>query len=214
MHPLDAASALNASGYVGALAQLLQNVVVTDGDQSGLPMDTAADRTVELILTVRALKRKILLIGNGGSAAIVSHLHNDLTKAVGVRTLVFNEQPLLTALANDEGYASIFERPIGLWADPGDILIAVSSSGSSRNILRGARAALGAGATVVTFSGFSPSNPLRALGQLNFYAPASHYGLVEQTHSVLTHYISDAACAAIASAVSRGTRNGHELLAA
>jgi D-sedoheptulose 7-phosphate isomerase len=208
-------STLPASGYLDAFARLLQQVAVSDDQQVSIPFDSAADRAVQLILAARARGNKLLLIGNGGSAAIVSHLHNDLTKGVGVRALVFNEQPLLTALANDEGYASVFERPIELWADAGDMLIAVSSSGSSPNIVRGAQAALAAGATVVTLSGFSPSNPLRGLGHLNLYVPSSHYGLVEQAHSVLTHYLSDAAGAALGS-VNQGcaSRDERELQAA
>ncbi len=207
-------STLRVSGYLAEFNRVLQQVAVTDDQQVRLDVDIAADRAVQLILDVRSRGKKILSIGNGGSAAIVSHLHNDLTKAVGVRTLVFNEQPLLTALANDEGYATIFERPIAMWAEAGDVLIAISSSGRSENILRGTQAALDAGARVITLSGFESANPLRALGQLNFYAPSSHYGLVEQAHSVLTHYLSDAASVAIGS--GRGCASGDvsDLLAA
>jgi D-sedoheptulose 7-phosphate isomerase len=191
----------SVSGYIRQFAHLLDEVAVTDDQQLGLDFDSGADRVVQRLLTARARGRKVLLIGNGGSAAIVSHLHNDLTKAVGVRTLVFNEQPLLTALANDEGFQHVFDRPIGLWADRGDVLIAVSSSGSSENIVRGAQRALDADATVITLSGFQTTNPLRALGHVNFYVPSTHYGLVEQAHSVLTHYFSDAAAAQVKSNV-------------
>jgi D-sedoheptulose 7-phosphate isomerase len=203
MHPATNISTLNLSGYLAEFKRVLLQVAVTDDQQVGIDVNAAADRAVLAILDARRRGNKVLLIGNGGSAAIVSHLHNDLSKAVGVRTLVFNEQPLLTALANDEGYASIFERPIAMWTEPGDLLIAISSSGRSENILRGTQAALECGARVVTLSGFQSSNPLRSLGHLNFYVPSSHYGLVEQAHSVLTHYLSDAA-AAVASETGRG----------
>jgi len=69
---------------------------------------------------------KALLIGNGGSAAIVSHMHNDLCKMVGVRAMCLTETPLMTALANDDGYETVFHKPISMWADRGDLLIAVS----------------------------------------------------------------------------------------
>jgi D-sedoheptulose 7-phosphate isomerase len=190
-------STLNVRGYLAEFHRVLQQVAATDDQQVVIDVDAAAERAVRLILDARSRGNKVLLIGNGGSAAIVSHLHNDLTKAVGVRTLVFNEQPLLTALANDEGYANVFARPIALWADRGDVLIAISSSGSSENIVRGAHSALDAGATLITLSGFHSANPLRALGHLNFYVPSNHYGLVEQAHSVLTHYLSDAAGVAV-----------------
>jgi D-sedoheptulose 7-phosphate isomerase len=207
-------STLTVSGYLAEFNRVLQQVAVTDDQQVRLGVDGAADRAVQLILDVRSHGHKVLLIGNGGSAAIVSHLHNDLTKAVGVRTLVFNEQPLLTALANDEGYATVFERPIAMWAEAGDLLIAVSSSGRSENILRGTQAALDAGARVITLSGFQSANPLRALGHLNLYVPSSHYGLVEQAHSVLTHYLSDAAGVATGTGRGCASRDVSDLLAA
>jgi D-sedoheptulose 7-phosphate isomerase len=117
------------------------------------------------------------------------------------------------ALANDEGYASVFERPLDVWAEPGDILIAVSSSGVSENIVRAARSALRHDMTLITLSGFEPSNPLRQSGHLNFYVPSHHYGMVEQTHSVLTHHFSDAARLSASADNGRDRIDGRELLA-
>jgi D-sedoheptulose 7-phosphate isomerase len=134
-----------------------------------------------------------MLAGNGGSAALVSHMQNDLCKAIGVRALVFNEQPLLMALANDHGYGCVFERPIELWAEPSDLVVTVSSSGKSENILRAVRASVARGCQVITFSGFSPDNPLRQMGDLNFYVRSDVYGYVETAHAVLTHYMTDQA---------------------
>jgi D-sedoheptulose 7-phosphate isomerase len=121
-------------------------------------------------------------MGNGGSAAIVSHVHNDLCKAVGVRAVVFDDTPLLTALANDEGYHEVFRRPLELWADRGDLLIAVSSSGESENIVSAAASAKQKGCTLLTFTGFKPTNRLRQIGDFNIYVPAAHYGYVEIAH--------------------------------
>ena len=207
-------STLSVTAYLAELARVLQDVTVTTDRQRAVQADVAARQAVEKILGARSRRGKVLVIGNGGSAAIASHLHNDLTKAVGVRALVFNEQPLLTALANDEGYANVFARPIELWTDAGDVLIAISSSGNSPNIVNGTAAALRHGASVVTFSGFTPDNSLRALGHLNFYVPCDHYGLVEQAHSVLTHHLSDAAAAAVGAVTPCNTRDDVQLLAA
>jgi D-sedoheptulose 7-phosphate isomerase len=213
MHPTSISN-VSATGYLAQFARLLENVSATDQLQSGLDLDDAANRVVHAIVWARRQRRKVLLIGNGGSAAIVSHLHNDLSKAAGVRALVFNEQPLLTAIANDEGYDNIFAHPIELWADPGDVLIAVSSSGASTNIIAGAEAALAAGASVITLSGFLTSNPLRQRGHVNFYVPGIDYGLVEQTHSVLTHYFSDATAEAVGRQLRCSTPAKPDLLAA
>ena len=134
-----------------------------------------------------------MLIGNGGSAAIASHMQNDLCKAVGVRAMVFNEPSLLTALSNDHGYGCVFERPTELWADNGDLLLAISSSGQSENILRAVRASVAQGCQVITFSGFGADNPLRRMGHLNFYVPSQVYGYVELVHSTLAHFLTDCA---------------------
>lgn len=212
MKPVNVSN-LSVSDYLAEFARVLQHVTVTTSQQRSIHIDLAARQAVEQILSARLRRSKVLVIGNGGSAAIASHLHNDLTKAVGVRTLVFNEQPLLTALANDEGYANVFARPIDVWADEGDVLIAISSSGNSDNIVDGSTAALRHGATVITLSGFTPTNRLRALGDLNFYVPSDHYGLVEQAHSVLTHHLSDAAAAAVGATTRCTTHNELTLLA-
>lgn len=180
-----------ASAYFQDLSGLLLQTEVTDQEGVRLSLDEGIDRAVEMTLETGAADRKIMLIGNGGSAAIASHIHNDLCKAVGVRALVFNEQPLLTALSNDIGYGCVFERPIELWANAGDLLLAISSSGNSENIIRGAKAALAQGCQVITLSGFKADNQLRQIGSLNFYLPATVYGFVETGHMALAHCITD-----------------------
>jgi D-sedoheptulose 7-phosphate isomerase len=146
-----------------------------------------------MMLATGASSGKVMVIGNGGSAAIASHMQNDVCKAVGVRSLVFNEQPLLTALANDDGYEAIFETPVRLWAEPGDVLVAISSSGRSENILRAVQAATERCCEVVTFSGFDENNPLRSMGSVNFHVASAVYGLVENVHGAITHFMTDRA---------------------
>ena len=187
----------SASQYCGALAELLGRVEATGSTGTALGVDDAAGAAVSLIQAVRALGRKVLLIGNGGSAAIASHVQNDLQKAAGVRALVFNEAPILTALANDEGYARVFEQHIVQWAEPGDLLVAISSSGRSENIVRAAAAAGARGCRVLTFSGFDANNTLRGLGNLNFYVPSRRYGFVELAHGVLLHHLTDSLLAQV-----------------
>jgi D-sedoheptulose 7-phosphate isomerase len=172
---------------------LLAGIQVTDRQGERLSLDEGAARAAAMLVEVGTSARKVMLIGNGGSAAIVSHVQNDLCKAVGLRAMVFTEPPLLTALANDEGYGCVFERPIELWTDPGDLVVAVSSSGRSENILRGLRASAERGCHVITLSGFDASNPLRAAGDVNFYVPSHVYGYVEVTHTALAHCLTDSA---------------------
>lgn len=136
---------------------------------------------------------KVMVIGNGGSASIAMHVENDLSKAVGIRTMDFTSAPLLTALSNDNGYNTVYFGMVNLWADPDDVLIAISSSGRSPNIIAACNAAKEKGCKVITLSGFKEDNPLRKLGDINFYVPAEHYGMVEQAHSAICHYITDKA---------------------
>ena len=196
----------SAKAYFHKLSELLLSLQVTDQNGVVLSFDEGTSRAVEMILSVKSASRKVMLIGNGGSAAIASHMQNDLCKAVGVRAIVFNEPPLLTALANDYGYECVFERPVELWADTGDLLLAISSSGQSENILRAVRASVARGCQVITLSGFSPDNPLRRMGHLNFYMPSQGYGYVEASHSVLAHFLTDCATMSVAEVNSASPR--------
>jgi D-sedoheptulose 7-phosphate isomerase len=175
------------------LYDLLLTMQVTDRRGTPLLADEGVSRAVGAILGVGDGPGKVMVIGNGGSAAIAGHMQSDLCKAVGVRAMVFTETPLLTALTNDHGYQCVFERQAGLWADAGDLMVAISSSGQSDNILRAVRAATGRGCRLITLSGFSTTNPLRQLGDINFYIASSDYGYVEAAHAVLTHLLTDAA---------------------
>lgn len=134
---------------------------------------------------------KVIFIGNGGSAAIASHMAVDYTKNGGVRAIAFNDVPTLTCLANDYGYDNVFAKQIEYYATPKDVVAIISSSGRSLNILAAANAARVLGCTVFTFTGMNPNNKLRALGDVNFWVPSADYGIVELTHLSLLHSMVD-----------------------
>ncbi|GAB5543218.1 MAG: hypothetical protein SangKO_029780 [Sandaracinaceae bacterium] len=179
--------------WIGAVVRLLESMQASDADDP-LDLEDGVRRAVDRILAVKT-PNKVMLVGNGGSAAIARHMHNDLVKCVGVRAQVFYDVPLLTAITNDDGYEQVFEQPIRQWTDPGDVLVAISSSGRSENILRAARAAREAGADVIAISGFDADNPLRAMGSPSFWVDSHDYGAVESSHTILTHYLTDRAAA-------------------
>lgn len=186
--------------YFKNLASVIDKTLVSEKEKL-VPLSDGFQKAISMILlNGQSEKRKLMVVGNGGSAAIASHMQNDLCKAVGLRAIVFNESPLLTAYANDHGYEVAFERMVQLWAESEDVLIAISSSGKSENILRAVRMALSKGCQVITFSGFQPNNPLRKMGDINFYVPAQTYGFVEVAHMALGHYLTDCAMAARQSA--------------
>ena len=183
----------NARSYLQRLADLTQSALVTDREGAAISLDEGAERAVRLILAAGAGSGKVMAVGNGGSATIASHMQNDLCKAVGVPGMVFTEPALLMALANDDGYETVFESPIELWARPGDVLVAISSSGRSENVLRGVRAATLRECHIITFTGFDEDNPLRRMGDINFYVASQVYGFVENAHAAITHFITDRA---------------------
>lgn len=177
--------------YAASLSDLLRQVTATDQAQQPLDLDAACERLADWAAERHASGGRIYAIGNGGSSCIAMHLQMDLCNACGIRAQVFDLPPVVTALANDHGYPSVFERPLALFADPSDLLVAISSSGQSENILRAVRMAQTRGCRVATFSGFRPDNPLRALGDINFHVPSMQYGHVELAHGVLAHQLTD-----------------------
>ena len=135
--------------------------------------------------------RSIYLIGNGASASMASHFAADLAKNAHLHTEVFYDLSLITAISNDIGYESIFAEPLRRRAKNGDMLIAISSSGTSKNILHAIEVAQKSGLKIITLSAMSPENPLRTSGHLNVYVPAQTYGSVETCHAVILHHWMD-----------------------
>lgn len=141
-------------------------------------------QVVEFAKQAHQNKHKIICVGNGGSAAMASHVTVDFTKAAGMRAVNFNEADLLTCFANDYGYEHWIARALDFYADDGDLVILISSSGKSPNIINGARQAQEMKLPLVTFSGFQADNPLRKMGDVNLWVNSTAYNIVEMTHHV------------------------------
>lgn len=150
----------------------------------------------ELVKAVSSKSKKIILVGNGGSAAMASHVAVDFTKAAGVRAVNFNEADLITCFANDYGYENWVAEALKAYADSGDLLILISSSGKSPNIVNGALQAKKMGLPIVTLSGFNSDNPLRKFGDIELWADSSEYNVVEMSHHIWLVGIVDCICAA------------------
>lgn len=142
------------------------------------------EEATEIIWHAHVRGGKTIFIGNGGSAAMASHLSVDLTKAATVRAINFNEADLLTCFANDYGYEHWVARALEAYADKDDAVVLISSSGKSLNIINGVAQARKMGLPVITLSGFKNDNPLRALGDVNFWCDSEAYNVVEMTHHV------------------------------
>lgn len=189
--PIFTSTQSSANAYLDELHHIVKTVAITNEKSSMWSLDNAAYEFTNLLFKVKENSGKVILLGNGGSAAIVSHMQNDLCASVGIRAMVCTEAPLLTALSNDCGYDEAYERQIELWANTGDMLIVISSSGQSENLLKATKAAVAVGCRVVTLTGFEANNPLRQMGHINFYVRGRSYGHVELAHSILSHLLTD-----------------------
>jgi len=152
------------------------------------PNDQSIDNLIQarnLLIDVSKNKKKILIFGNGGSAAIASHFSVDLTKNAKLKCLNFNESGLITCLSNDYGFEHWAEKAIDFYGDEGDLLIVISSSGKSENMINAVKAARnGNFHSVITLSGFSKDNPLNKLGDINLWVNNKSYNFVENIHQI------------------------------
>lgn len=162
----------------------------TDRQGQGMELNQAYAWIVEVLCRIKPCN-KVMYVGNGGSAAIASHLAIDVSRNGGIPALCFNDGAALTCMANDFGYDQVFARQLAMHALQGDVLIAISSSGQSPNILNAVRVANERGCHLITLSGFRPDNPLRQLGDINLFVADTHYGHVEVSHLILAHSMLD-----------------------
>jgi D-sedoheptulose 7-phosphate isomerase len=160
------------------------------------------DRAVNVLNTAREMGATIYIAGNGGSASTASHWVNDLGKAtkrpgrppMKVMSLSDNVS-WLTALANDEGYERVFTGQLENFAQPGDVLVLISASGNSPNLLRAAEFARAHGVTTVGMLGFD-GGALKNMVDECLLLPSKKgaYGLVESGHSMLCHILTACLC--------------------
>jgi D-sedoheptulose 7-phosphate isomerase len=141
-------------------------------------------RLKEICESVRISNGKLLIAGNGASASIASHAATDFTKQAGVRSQCFSDSNLITAFANDYGYEHWVAKAIEFYFVNGDAIILISSSGRSKNLVNAAALAKEKGLKVITFTGFANDNPLKTLGDVNFWLNSKAYNIIECTHMI------------------------------
>lgn len=180
-----------ATDYFRQLADLSENFQASDRHSHTLSFAEGVNQAADLVYRQTQKQKKVIFIGNGGSAAVASHQAIDYWRNGGFPAIAFNDGALLTCIGNDFGYEQVFSQPIAMFAQPGDILFAISSSGQSSNILAGVRQGIQVGCHVITLSAFKPDNPLRELGEINFYVPTLSYGFAEIAHLAICHCVLD-----------------------
>ena len=139
-------------------------------------------KIAKILKKIKKDKKKVILVGNGGSAAMASHVSVDLTKMCKIRAINFNEADLLTCFSNDYGYENWVQKALSFYADKGDLLICISSSGESKNIINGAKFAKKMSCKVITLTGFDKQNKVRKIGHINLWLNSKNYNLIEMTH--------------------------------
>jgi len=137
-----------------------------------------------IFLKISKKKGKILIFGNGGSAAIASHVSVDLTKNAKIRTVNFNESDLITCFSNDYGYERWIEKAVDFYADPNDALVLISSSGKSKNMLNACKAAKRKKIKIISLTGHTKNNPLSKVADLSLWINSKAYNFVENTHQI------------------------------
>jgi D-sedoheptulose 7-phosphate isomerase len=158
------------------------------------------DKIIQAIEQARDEGRQIFVIGNGGSAATASHMMNDLCKGTlghkgdapwpRMRVIALTDNvSLMTAWANDTDFNHVFSEPLKNLAQRGDVLVAISASGNSPNIIAAVEAAKQIGVTVIGFGGFT-GGKLSQMADISLVVPSDGYGPVEDVHMILDHIIT------------------------
>jgi D-sedoheptulose 7-phosphate isomerase len=176
---------------VGRFAKLLAGLCFTDDAGRPVDADEGFSRWRDWAVDLRRRRGVIYLVGNGASASMASHYATDLAKNGGLHTQVFTDASLVTAIGNDIGYDQVFAEPLRGRGRSGDMLVAISSSGRSPNILAAVEVADELEISVVTLTAKDAANPLRKRGDLNLYVAATTYGLAETAHAAALHWWMD-----------------------
>ena len=179
------------SHYISTLSNLTNSAKASRLDGTRLDCAEAIEWTSDKLAALPSSGGKLMIVGNGGSASIASHMAIDFSKNGGIPALAFNDPASLTCLANDLSFENVFSHQVKMLGQSQDMLFAISSSGRSPNILNAVTEARAIGIGVLTFSGFEEDNPLRSMGDMNLYLSSHTYGFVEIGHLTLCHAILD-----------------------
>ncbi|MBF0118509.1 MAG: SIS domain-containing protein [Desulfobacterales bacterium] len=169
----------------------LESLSVRDCNMKEVHNDKAFEIWVDYTCTIKDNRKSVYLVGNGASASMASHMAADLGKNGGVSTEVFTDMSLITAIANDISYDEVFAEPLKRKMVEGDMLVAISSSGNSPNVVKACSAAKALKGIVITISALRNDNKIRQMGDLNFYVPCTTYGMAESCHAAILHFWID-----------------------
>ena len=178
--------------YIDELYKNAESIKVTKNSKILITFESALQTVIKKLKKFQKNNnKKVIFIGNGGSSSIASHCSIDYSRTAGIRAQNFNDGASLTCLGNDYGYEYVFSKQIELHGQKDDILVAISSSGNSKNIINAVKVGKKKKMYIITLSGFKENNKLRALGNLSFYVSSNSYGFVEILHLIILHSFLD-----------------------
>lgn len=178
--------------YIKELIKKLEQIEIWKGtSQKYGSYDIGLEQLLNLFTIHKRNKSQLFFIGNGGSSAIASHMTADFMKNGGMNTYSLYDNAVTTCMGNDYGYEYIFSRPMEFLVREGDLVVAITSSGNSANIIHAIETARIKKAAVVTFTGFWPDNKAKQMGNINVYVPCQKYGIVESVHNLILQQIVD-----------------------
>src|SRR5829696_4210897 len=177
--------------HFNTLNHLILTTSITSQMGEVFSLAKASQYFIEYVHTIKSIQGKIIFIGNGGSAGIASHLAIDYAKNGEFPAMSFSDPSAMTCLSNDFGFEFVFSKQLEYIARREDMIVAISSSGQSLNIINAANTARWLGCELITFTGFDNDNPLKTMGNLNFHVNSHSYGFVEVAHLALGHAMLD-----------------------
>lgn len=177
--------------YLNKIQNCIENTEIYHKERLNRDWEKAFGEVVSCFFENKKTGHQLFFIGNGGSSAIASHMTADFMKNGGMRTVSLYDNALTTCMGNDYGYAYVFSKPLSFLGNKEDLLVAISSSGNSKNIVNAINVAKEKGLKVITLSGFKPDNMIKSIGDYNIYVPIEHYGIVESIHNILLQQVVD-----------------------
>ena len=153
--------------------------------------DNLFNKSINMIKNTDKKKGKVYIVGNGGSASIASHVSVDFAKVARINSSTFNNANLITCFANDYGHDNWVAEAIKAYTNKNDMMILISSSGTSKNIVNAAKYCKKNSIKLITLSGFKKNNPLSKYGDINFHVNSNQYNFIEMSHHIILVYLVD-----------------------
>ena len=183
----------SANSFEKYKSHFFSDLDLAQGFENGIENDfeIIISKIISLLKEAKAEKRSVFVIGNGASATMASHVAIDFWKNLKIKAQLFSDAASLTAVGNDISFTKCFSEPLSLYGNSNDLLISISSSGNSENIINGIETANKKNLTTISLTGMKKNNMANSLSNYSLYHPGQSYGSVESAHALILHYIID-----------------------